>query len=385
MTGKTAIVHDWLDTWRGGENVLAEVLQLLPEADLYALVDFLPAALRPRLGGRHVQTSFLQSLPLARRHFRKLLPLFPAAIAALDLAAYDVIVSVSHAAAKNVRVRPGQVHLCYCLTPMRYAWDIRATYLDAVPLARGPARWAAERLLDRLQDWDRAGAAGVTRFVAISRYIAQRIEAAYGRPADVVYPPVDTDYFVPPASPAPRTHYLAASRFVAYKRMDAIAAAFGALPGRKLVIVGAGPDEPRIRAAARGDVEFVGEVPRQRLRALMQQARAFVFAADEDFGIVPLEAQACGTPVIALARGGTAETIAPVDGAAVGVHFTEQTPGAIAAAVRRFEAMEDTVAAQACRSNALRFSTARFRAEFMRVLHDSVTQARTCPAAVAPA
>jgi glycosyltransferase involved in cell wall biosynthesis len=376
MTPRSAIVHDWLVTWRGGENVLAEVLERLPNADLFALVDFLPPAYRRRIGGRHARTSFLQSMPLAARHFRLMLPLFPAAARSLDLAGYDLVVSISHAAAKNVRVRPGQVHLCYCLTPMRYAWDVRATYLDAVPVARGPGRWAAEWLLDRMTSWDRRGAAGVTRFIAISRYIAQRIEAAYGRKASVIYPPVDTDYFVPPQPDVDRTYYLTASRFVAYKRIDAITAAFGRLPGRRLVVVGAGPDERRIRAAAAGSVEFAGEVSRERLRELMQGARAFLFAAEEDFGIVPLEAQACGTPVIALSRGGTAETIQPVGDAPVGVLFDDQTADAIAAAVLRFEALQGDIRAQACRLNAERFSADRFRAEFGGAIEGALAAGR---------
>ena len=365
---RIAVVHDWLDTWRGGENVLAEILGLVPDADLFALVDFLPDDLRGRIGGRRATTSFLQHLPLARRHFRALLPLFPAAIDSLDLAAYDTVISVSHAVAKNVRVRAGQRHLCYCLTPMRYAWDIRSAYLTSRWTRSGPGRWMADRLLDHLRDWDRRAAPRVTQYIAISRYIAARIEAAYGRKAEVVYPPVDTLFFQPPQAGAPRHHYLTASRFVPYKRIDAIAAAFGELPGRDLIIAGAGPEERRIRAAARGNVRFVGEVSRVQMRELMQGARAFLFAAEEDFGIVPLEAQACGTPVLALARGGAAETIPATGDRRAGVMFPEQEPGAIAAAVRAFERTEGDYTAEACRANATRFSTARFQREFRAVL-----------------
>ena len=371
---RTAIVHDWLVTWRGGENVLAAVLEAVPDADLFALVDFLPDALRDRLGGRRAKTTFLQRAPLARRHFRTLLPLFPAAIESLDLSGYERVISISHAVAKNVRIAPGQRHLCYCLTPMRYAWDIRSAYLASPWLRAGPARWLADGLLDRLREWDRRGAAGVSRFIAISRYIAARIEAAYGRTAEVLYPPVDTLFFRPPAEAPERRYYLTASRFVPYKRIDAIAAAFGDLPGRELVVAGAGPEERRIRRAARGTVRFAGEVSRVQLRELMQGARAFLFAAEEDFGIAPLEAQACGTPVIALGRGGAQETIRPVGGRAVGVFFHDQAPASIAAAVREFERAEPTFTTAACRDNALRFGAERFEREFRAALHGELAQ-----------
>jgi glycosyltransferase involved in cell wall biosynthesis len=357
------VIHDWLVTWRGGENVLAEVLGLLPGADLYALVDFLGPDARARLGGRHARTSFLQRMPLAREHFRWLLPLFPRAIRSFDLRGYDLVVSVSHAVAKNVRTSPAQRHLCYCLTPMRYAWDIRDTYLAAVGAARGPKRWIADRMLDRLQQWDRDASAGVDRFVAISGYIARRIERAYGRSADVIYPPVDVDYFTPGTTTQADDYYLAASRWVPYKRIDAIVAAFRTLPDRRLVVAGDGPDAARIRGAAGENVTFVGEVERSRLRDLMRGARAFVFAAEEDFGIMPLEAQACGTPVIAYGEGALRETLQPVEGKPTGVLFDRQDAQSIAGAIRAFE-REATITPQACRENALRFAAPRFRAQF---------------------
>ena len=195
-----AIVHDWLDAWRGGENVLAEVAAMYPQADLFALVDFLPDAARARLAGRRATTSFLQHVPGARRHFRKLLPLFPRAIASLDVSGYDLVVSISHAVAKGVRVRAGQRHVAYCLTPMRYAWDLRDAYFRA-GTAAGWLRPLADPVLDRLCDWDRASNAGVTAFAAISEFIAARIARHYGRTAQVIYPPVDTAWFTPGAAP----------------------------------------------------------------------------------------------------------------------------------------------------------------------------------------
>ncbi|MEO6929966.1 MAG: glycosyltransferase [Casimicrobiaceae bacterium] len=363
---RIAIVHDWLDTWRGGENVLAEILRLYPHAALYALVDFLPDRLRNRLGGRRASTSFLQRIPGARRHFRALLPLFPRAIESLDLSAFDTIISVSHAVAKGVRVRPGQRHLCYCLTPMRYAWDLRDAYFPSTS-ARTLLRPLADRMLDRLRDWDRATSIGVTEFAAISHFIAERIARHYARPSRVIYPPVDTHYFTPGDDAPARDYYLAASRWVPYKRIDAIVAAFARMPARRLIVAGDGPDASRVRAAAlaAGNVTFVGEAPREQLRDLMRGARAFVFAAEEDFGIMPLESQACGTPVIAYGRGGAVETLGVDGGAATAVFFDQQSPSAIADAVQRFESEAALAGPADCRANALRFETARFCREFV--------------------
>jgi len=368
---RIAVVHDWLDTWRGGENVLAEVLALYPDATLYSLVDFLPVETRTQIGGRRAIVSFLQRMPAARRRFRRYLPMFPRAIESLDLSSHDLVISISHAVAKGVRKPPGALHLCYCLTPMRYAWDLREAYLATV--GGRIKRALVNHLLDRLREWDRASANRVDRFAGISRHIVERIRASYGREADVVYPPVDVDYFVPGPAPAGAgEYYLTASRWVPYKRIDAIVAAFRTLPARRLVVTGDGPDAARIRAAAGPNVEFTGEVSRDRLRALMRGARAFVFAAEEDFGIVPLEAQACGTPVIAYARGAATETLrGPESCEPTSVFFEAQTPAAIAAAVNEFEALSPPIAPAACRANAERFATACFRSEFAAFVRDA--------------
>lgn len=362
---RIAIVYDWLETWRGGENVLAQVLRRYPSADLFALVDFLPESLRPRLLGKRARTSFLQRLPGARRHFRSLLPLFPRAIESLDVSAYDIVLSISHAVAKGVRTTPRQLHVCYCNTPMRYAWDLREQYLATTGLGGGLKGRVIRRALDRLRDWDRDSSARVTHFIANSAFIAQRMERAYGRASAVIYPPVDTDFYTPEAPlPATRDYYFAASRWVPYKRIDAIAAAFAHLPDARLVIAGDGPEAARVRAAAGRNVEFVGEVSRERMRELLRHARAFVFAAEEDFGILPVEAAACGTPVIAYGKGGALETVS--DGThgrpATGTFFAAQTAEAIATTIAAFD--PGAVAAADCRAQALRFSEARFDVEF---------------------
>jgi glycosyltransferase involved in cell wall biosynthesis len=362
--GRIAIVHDWLDTWRGGENVLAEIVAEYPQADLFALVDFLPQKQRARILGKKAHTSFVQRLPGARRHFRRYLPLFPAAIESLDLAGYDLVISNSHAFAKGARVAPHQVHVCYCNTPMRYAWDLREQYLSMTGLGRGLRGALVRPLLDRLREWDRRTAVRVDRFAANSHYIAERIRRAYGRESTVIYPPVDVQYFSPedPAiAPRRREYHVTASRWVPYKRVDLIVAAFAQMR-RPLVVVGEGPEDANVRRHARANTTFAGEVSRERLRALLRGARAFVFAAEEDFGILPVEAQACGTPVIAYGRGGALETVSTKE-PRTGQLFDTQSAEAIADAVERFERDVDAFDAVACRLNAERFGIARFRAE----------------------
>jgi len=361
---RIAVVHDWLDAWGGGENVLAQILHAYPDADLFSLVDFLPEPLRPQLQGKHARTTFLQRMPGARKHFRGYLPLFPRAIDSLDLSAYDLILSSSHAVAKGARTRPGQVHVCYCHTPMRYAWDLRDQYLEPRGLGSGVRGLVVHHLLDRLRDWDRATSARVDEFVANSAFVRERIARFYDRAAAVIHPPVDTDFFTQ-AGKADSDYYLAASRWVPYKRIDVIVAAFRELPERRLIVAGAGPEAARIKAAAGANVEFAGHVSRERMRALLRGARAFVFAAEEDFGILPVEAQACGTPVIAYGQGGARETLRGVGSdRPTGLFFDAQTPEAVAAAIRRFEALVPGIDPADCRANAMRFSTPRFAAEY---------------------
>lgn len=365
---RVAVVHDWLDTWGGGENVLAEILRAYPEAELFALVDFMSDSLRDGLGGRRARTTFLQRVPGARRGFRSLLPLFPRAVESLDLAAFDLVLSSSHAVAKGVRTHPGQVHLCYCHTPMRYAWDLRQQYLGQTKHTHGLRGLVLNHVLDRLRDWDRDTSSRVSAFIANSAFVRERIARCYGRDSVVIPPPVDTEFFTPAKEPMAGPagdYYFAASRLVPYKRLDLVAEAFAALPDARLVIAGTGPEEARIRAAARSNVELTGHVTRERMRDLLRGARAFVFAAEEDFGILPVEALACGTPVIAYGRGGARETVRPLgQERPTGLFFEDQTAAAIAGAVARFEQQRALIDPAACRVQALRFSTARFTADY---------------------
>ena len=363
---RIALVHDWLDTWRGGENVLADLVALFPSADLFALVDFLPEGCRGRLAGKRARTSFLQRLPFARAHFRHYLPLMPRAIESLDVSSYDLVLSTSHAVAKGVRTAPGQLHICYCFTPMRYAWQLSEQYLTVTGIAGSPTAPLVRALLKRLRDWDLRTSARADRYIAISQYIRARIRQCYGREAAVIYPPVDVSFYQPETrivSPASRDYYVTASRWVPYKRVDAIVAAFAALPNRRLIVVGDGPEAPRVHAASGRNVEFVGEVSRERLRELLRGARAFVFAAEEDFGILPVEAQACGTPVIAYGRGGALETVVGAGHRRTGAFFAAQTAEAIADSVQQFDEVISRIEPRDCVENARRFSRERFADE----------------------
>ena len=369
---KVAVVHDWLDTWRGGERVLAEILRIYPAADLHALVDFLPDSDRVRLGGRRASTSFLQRMPFARSSFRLWLPLFPRAIEALDVGRYDLVISSSHAVAKGVRTHARQLHVCYCYTPMRYAWDLREQYLRETRLDRGVRGAAVDAMLARLRAWDRATSERVDAFVAISEHIAARIRRCYGRDSTVIYPPVTA-----PAAPERRREdvYVTVSHLVPYKRVDLLVEAFRRMPSRTLVVIGAGPLRARLAETAPPNVRLLGSVADAERDAWLARARAFVFAAEEDFGIAPLEAQACGTPVIAYAGGAARETIRDLDDAApTGVLFGEQSAEAIVAAIDRFERNEATIAADACRDNARRFSAERFRRELAAFVSERLVQ-----------
>lgn len=359
---KIAIVHEWLDTYAGSERVLEQMLAVWPEADLYALCDFLPDGERGFLGGRTPRTTFIQRLPFARKRFRLYLGLMPLAIESLDLSGYDLVVSSSHAVAKGAITAPGTLHLSYVHSPMRYAWDLQAQYLRESRLDRGLKGAYARWLLHRLRLWDHASAARPDAILANSRYIAERIRKVWRRDAEVLHPPVDTDAFTPVAEK--QDFYLIASRMVPYKRVDLAAAAFRRMPGRRLVIVGDGPQMAAVRTAA-GDapnISLRGHVTKAELVTLMQTARACLHIAEEDFGIAMVEAQACGTPMLAFGRGGSRDIVrTPEESEApTGLLFTEQSPEALIEAVGRFEAMS-VFSADACRANAERFSAAHFR------------------------
>lgn len=361
---RIAVVLDWLVTHAGAEKVLGEILVSFPSADVFALVDFVPLNQRSFLAGKSVRTSFIQHLPWARSKYRNYLPLMPLAVEQLDVSAYDLIISSSHAVAKGVLTGPDQLHVCYCHTPIRYAWDLQHQYLKEAGLERGIKSWVARWLLHKIRMWDVRTANGVDYFVANSNFIRRRIHKVYGREAHVIYPPVDVERFA--LQDAKEDFYFTASRMVPYKKMPMIVEAFSRMPDRRLVVFGDGPDMAQCRGLAGPNVQIMGYQSDDVLREHMQRAKAFVFAAEEDFGITLIEAQASGTPVIAFGKGGALETVSGLTSAKpTGLFFDEQTPESLMEAVIQFEKTEAArIQAQACRENAERFSSQRFRLEF---------------------
>lgn len=359
---RVAIVHDWLVAPGGAEKVLEQIIECFPDADLFTLVDFLED--RRPLGGKAVTTSFIQRLPFARRRYRAYLPLMPLAVEQFDLSGYDLIITSSHAVAKGVRVRPHQTHVSYVHSPMRYAWDLQHQYLREANLTRGPKSWVARMLLHYLRGWDANSANSVDRLIANSHFVARCMMKTYRRDAAVIPPPVDAGEFE--LCTHKEDFYLAASRNVPYQRIELIVEAFNATPHRSLIVIGAGPEMAAIRARAAPNVTILGHQPFDVLKDYLQRARAFVLAAEEDFDLLALQAQACGTPVIAFGKGGALETVVPVgDAHPTGVYFARQTVVSLLDAIGRFERLREQITPAACRANAERFSPAVFRRAFM--------------------
>lgn len=334
---KVAIVHDWLVVDGGAEKVLHELLTLFPEADLYSTVFHLPEEKRRFLNGKVPKTTFVQKLPFSGRLYRNYLFFMPLAIEQFDFSSYDLVISSSYAVAKGIITGPNQVHVSYVHSPARYAWDMQHQYLRESGLNKGFKGILARWLLHRFRIWDARTANGVDHWIANSQFIARRIKKIYGVTATVVNPPVKLERFE--IKTEKDDFYLVASRLVPYKRIPLVVEAFSRTPDRKLVVIGDGPDMANVKAKAGPNVTVLGYQPDDVLSDYLTRARAFIFAAEEDFGIMPLEAQACGTPVIAYGRGGALETV--VDGE-TGLFFQEQTAEAIVDAVDRFE--EDGVA-----------------------------------------
>lgn len=356
---RVAIIHDWLVTYAGAERVLEQLLVLFPDADLYSLVDFLPEDSRAFIQNKKVHTSFIQNIPAAEKKYRSYLPLMPLAIEQFDLSNYDLVISSSHAIAKGVLTGPDQLHICMCYSPIRYAWDLQHQYLLESGLDKGLKGWVAKWLLHKIRLWDYRTANGVDGFIAISKFIARRIKKVYGRDSVIIYPPVDVTAFS--LCEEKEDFYLTASRMVPYKKIDLIVEAFSRMPDNKLIVIGEGPDYNKIKLKAGSNVTLLGYQHFSVLKDHMQRARAFIFAAEEDFGIAPLEAQACGTPVIAFGKGGALETIRGLNSAnPTGVFFEEQKIQSLIDAINIFEINSTSITAKACRENALRFSPERF-------------------------
>jgi glycosyltransferase involved in cell wall biosynthesis len=354
---RVAIVHDWLTIPGGSEQVVLELLEMFPQAELFTSI-YDPSPWPPQITERRVHSSFLNRIPAATTQYPKLLPLMNRAFRSFDLSSFDLVLSSSHACAKNVRTGPGTLHVCYCHTPMRYAWE--EDFLEGEEVGR-VTRLMLPALLGRLRRQDLAGASGPDVFVANSRHVAERIKRYYGRSAKVVHPPVDVEHYLA-LEHLPEDYYLVFGRVVPYKRVD-LAVAGCARAGRALRVAGGGRALDAVRSTARGQVEFLGKVTEAERDRLLGGARALLFPGEEDFGIVPVEAQAAGVPVIGYGVGGVAESV--LDGR-TGVLFAEQSEAALAEAIERFEELsfED----EQLRANARRFGRERFHLEMADVI-----------------
>jgi glycosyltransferase involved in cell wall biosynthesis len=363
---KYALVHEWFTpkATGGSELVVREILQQI-DADVYALIDFESNNPESYLYQRSIGTTWLQNFPLARNGVQKYLPLLPLAIEQLDLRAYDVIISSSHAVAKGILASPQQLHVCYCHTPMRYAWDLTFDYLDRSRLGAGVPGLLTRSLLHRLRQWDVISANRVDYFIANSQHTARRIWRCYRRTAEVIYPPVNIERFSFEAEK--QDFYLTVSRLVSYKQVSLIVRTFNQL-GLPLVVIGTGPELKLLRQLAASNVRILGEQPNHVVEEYMAQARAFVYAACEDFGIALVEAQASGTPVIAYGAGGALETVIdlarhPETG--TGLLFPTQTEAALMAAIKQFEVLRAAFNPQSAKSQAAKFSPEIFKTRYL--------------------
>lgn len=365
---KVAIVHDWCVIYGGAERVLEHIIDCYPEADIFTLIDFVPEQQRGFLRGKVPKTSFLQKIPFVKHLYRKLLLLMPLAIEQFDLSDYDLVISSSYCVAKGVLTGPNQVHVCYCHSPMRYAWDHYHEYLREGNLERGLLSWLARQQLHKIRTWDVRSSNTVDHFVANSQFVQARIRKYYRRESTVVFPPVDTNLFQ--LREEKDDFYVAAGRFVPFKRLDLAIEAFSQMPEKRLIMIGDGPDMAKLRSKAGPNIEFIGFQPPQVVNDYLSRAKAFIFPSEEDFGIVPIEAQSSGTPVIAYASGGALETVIGLDtprdrlAPATGVFFEKQTVECLKAAVERFEAEQHNFDPRAISQHAAAFAPLEFKLNF---------------------
>lgn len=362
---KKALVHDWFSVYAGAEKCIESFTNIWDDFEVYSLIDFLSDKDRDIiLKGKKANVSFVQNLPKAKTKYRNYLPFFPLAIEQFDLGDYDVILSSSHAVAKGVLTHSNQLHISYVHTPIRYAWDLYHQYLKESGLESGLKGKLAKYFLHKIRIWDATTANRVDHYIANSHYIARRIKKVYGKESTVIYPPVDVEKFA--IKKDKEEFYMTASRMVPYKKIDLIVEAFSKTD-KKLVVIGTGPDMEKIKAKAGANIELMGYQSDEVMIDMMQRAKAFVFAAEEDFGITPVEAQACGTPVICLGRGGTKETVIDM---VTGVHFENQTIESLLEAVDKFETNYSDFDAQKIRDNAMRFGKDRFEKEIKEFVEE---------------
>ncbi len=360
---KNALVYDWLINIGGGEKTLSAIAEIFP-APIYTLIADKKRLQDTSFADCEIHTSLLQYLPFSKQFYRYYLPLFSRAVEQLDLSSYDCVLSVSHAVAKGALTYPHQLHLCYCFTPMRYAWDFTDDYTSTLGNAK---KLCARLVLRSLRKWDIASLNRVDHFAAISHYIAERIKRIYGREAEVIYPPVDTERIA--LEENKENYFLTVSRMVPYKKMDLIVETFSQFQDKKLIVIGDGPEMQKVKNKAKKNIEILGYKPDAVVKQYLQKARGFIFAAEEDFGIAPVEAQAAGTPVIAFGKGGARETIIENE---TGIFFNEQTVKALGEALLHFDTV--TWDPLKIRNNALRFNKERFQREFLNFINKGVSR-----------
>jgi len=372
---KKALVHDWYTVYGGAERCVESFTNIWQDFDHYSLVDSL--SVRDReviLKGKPTTNSFIQRLPFGKKKYRSYFPLFPMAIEQFDLNEYDLVISSSSSVAKGVLTRPDQLHIAYVYSPVRYAWDLYYQYLRESKLEKGIKGFMAKYFLHRLRSWDYATANRPDYYIAISEYVAKRIKKIYNKEAIVIYPPVDTNSFT--ISEVIEDYYITCSRMVSYKKIDLIVEAFSKTD-KKLIVIGEGPDYDKIRKLATPNIELMGFLEKNKVLNLIKRAKAFIFAAEEDFGIAPIEAQAAGIPVIAFGKGGILETVnGQFSGDAIlkrditGIFFKEQRIGSLIDALNFFESNQELFSKELIRKNAQRFSIERFEKEFKKTIED---------------
>ncbi len=362
---RVAIVQDWLTVNGGAEKVIKEMIGYFPEVDVFALIDFLNDADRQELlKGKKAKTSFIQNLPFAKTQYRNYLPLFPTAIESLDLSSYDLIVSSSYAVAKGIRKGAHQIHICYCHSPIRYAWDLEEEYLKGMNPIK---KLLAKGILAYIRNWDLNTLDRVDLFLANSKYIAERIKRLYNREALVLYPPVNIEKFV--GLEKKSDYYFTSARLVAYKRVDLIVKVFNELPHLKLIVAGDGPELEKLKSMAKPNIIFADYLPQADLIKYMQEAKAFILAAHEDFGITSIEAQSCHTPVIALKKGGYLETV--IEGK-TGMFFAEQSVSCLKEVIVNFEKSKKIYEAYDFETHVNKFSTKQFLLGFDKIIKSKI-------------
>ena len=365
MNLKIAIIHDWLVTDAGAEKVLKAILEIYPDSDIFSLVDFLSDDERKTiLNFKSVTTSFIQNLPFAKKQFRNYLPFFPKAIESFDLSSYDLVISSSWAVAKGVKTTKNQIHISYCHTPIRYAWDLYDEYTQNL---KQPKKFLVQLILKYIRKWDIKTLSSVDFFIANSKFVQDRIKKTYDRDSVVIYPPVDVDSFK--LNECKKDFYLTASRLVPYKKTKLIVEAFNEMPDKELVVIGSGDEYEDIKEIAKSNIKVLGFQEKSVMIEYMQKAKAFVYGAVEDFGIVPIEAMSCGTPVIALNDGGTAETVKDKIN---GIHFQEQNIEEIIKAIHKFETTQFD--SKQISQDANSFSTKRFKQEIKEFISTKLNQ-----------